>query len=97
MLALPGSAYLYQGEELGLQEVADIPRRRAQDPTFFRTKGVRSAATAAACRCPGPRGRLVRLRRRRGAPAAAGLVQPLRGRRPGRGGRFDARALPARP
>jgi alpha-glucosidase len=25
MLALPGSAYLYQGEELGLHEVPDIP------------------------------------------------------------------------
>lgn len=36
MLALPGSAYLYQGEELGLQEVAEIPVDQRQDPTFFR-------------------------------------------------------------
>lgn len=36
MLALPGSAYLYQGEELGLHEVADIPDDARQDPTFFR-------------------------------------------------------------
>jgi len=36
MLALPGSAYLYQGEELGLHEVADIPADRRQDPSFFR-------------------------------------------------------------
>lgn len=38
-LALPGSAYLYQGEELGLPEVAEIPADRRQDPTFFRTDG----------------------------------------------------------
>ncbi|WP_240719972.1 glycoside hydrolase family 13 protein [Pseudarthrobacter sp. NamB4] len=36
MLALPGSAYLYQGEELGLHEVADIPADQRQDPSFFR-------------------------------------------------------------
>ena len=32
MLALPGSAYLYQGEELGLHEVADLPADALQDP-----------------------------------------------------------------
>jgi alpha-glucosidase len=37
MLALPGSAYLYQGEELGLLEVADLPVDRLQDPVFERT------------------------------------------------------------
>lgn len=36
MLALPGSAYLYQGEELGLHEVADIPAEYRQDPSFLR-------------------------------------------------------------
>ena len=36
MLALPGSTYLYQGEELGLHEVADIPAEQRQDPAFFR-------------------------------------------------------------
>lgn len=36
-LALPGSAYLYQGEELGLHEVAEIPDADRQDPAFFRT------------------------------------------------------------
>lgn len=35
-LALPGSVYLYQGEELGLPE-ADIPRERIQDPMHFRS------------------------------------------------------------
>ncbi|MDQ6740264.1 MAG: glycoside hydrolase family 13 protein [Actinomycetota bacterium] len=38
MLGLPGSAYLYQGEELGLFEVADLPQASLQDPTWFRTK-----------------------------------------------------------
>ncbi len=32
MLALPGSAYLYQGEELGLPEVVDLPDAARQDP-----------------------------------------------------------------
>lgn len=39
MLALPGVAYLYQGEELGLPEAVDIPDDKRQDPTFFRTAG----------------------------------------------------------
>ncbi len=39
MLALPGSSYLYQGEELGLPEVIDVPDDRREDPTFARTKG----------------------------------------------------------
>ncbi|WP_314650476.1 alpha-amylase family glycosyl hydrolase [uncultured Microbacterium sp.] len=36
LLGLPGSAYLYQGEELGLHEVAEIPAEQRQDPAFFR-------------------------------------------------------------
>ena len=39
MLALPGSAYIYQGEELGLPEVIEIPDSARQDPTWFRTNG----------------------------------------------------------
>ncbi|MYT21798.1 alpha-glucosidase, partial [Streptomyces sp. SID7760] len=39
MLALPGSAYLYQGEELGLPEVADLPDGLRQDPAFLRSAG----------------------------------------------------------
>ncbi|MDR1853274.1 MAG: glycoside hydrolase family 13 protein [Propionibacteriaceae bacterium] len=39
ILALPGSTYLYNGEELGLREVADIPDDQRQDPTFFRSPG----------------------------------------------------------
>ena len=38
-LALPGSTYLYQGEELGLPEVTDLPDEVRQDPSFFRTDG----------------------------------------------------------
>ncbi|SFQ48356.1 alpha-glucosidase [Amycolatopsis arida] len=37
MLALPGSAYLYQGEELGLWEVADLPEEVLRDPTWERS------------------------------------------------------------
>jgi alpha-glucosidase len=39
MLALPGGAYVYQGEELGLPEVTDLPDDVRQDPAFLRTKG----------------------------------------------------------
>ena len=34
MLALPGGAYVYQGEELGLPEVVDIPQDRLTDPRW---------------------------------------------------------------
>jgi len=37
MLALPGGAYVYQGEELGLFEVEDLPDDALQDPTWVRT------------------------------------------------------------
>jgi alpha-glucosidase len=36
-LALPGSACIYQGEELGLFEVMDIHEDKLQDPIYFRT------------------------------------------------------------
>ena len=36
MLALPGSSYLYQGEELGLEQV-DVEPEFRQDPSWFRT------------------------------------------------------------
>ncbi|MGW7521553.1 glycoside hydrolase family 13 protein [Streptomyces sp. NPDC054796] len=39
MLALPGSSYLYQGEELGLPEVAVLPREALQDPVWARSGG----------------------------------------------------------
>ncbi len=37
MLALPGAAYLYQGEELGLDEVVDLPEDVLRDPTWERS------------------------------------------------------------
>ncbi|OFI37407.1 alpha-amylase [Arthrobacter sp. SW1] len=37
LLALPGSTYLYQGEELGLHEVGDIPAEERQDPAYHRS------------------------------------------------------------
>ncbi|HWI30929.1 MAG TPA: glycoside hydrolase family 13 protein [Microbacterium sp.] len=52
MLALPGSAYLYQGEELGLPEVIDLPDAARQDPTWFRTGGERYGRDG--CRVPLP-------------------------------------------
>jgi alpha-glucosidase len=37
MLALPGSAYIYQGEELGLPEILDLPEEVLADPIFLRS------------------------------------------------------------
>ncbi|MGP9503347.1 glycoside hydrolase family 13 protein [Specibacter sp. AOP5-B1-6] len=51
-LALPGSAYLYQGEELGLHEVAGIPAEQRQDPAFFRNPGIDIGRDG--CRVPLP-------------------------------------------
>jgi alpha-glucosidase len=39
LLALPGSAYIYQGEELGQPEVTDLPDDARRDPTFRLTGG----------------------------------------------------------
>lgn len=50
-LALPGSVYLYQGEELGLPE-AEIPRDRIEDPMHFRSGGVDPGRDG--CRVPLP-------------------------------------------
>ncbi|MFJ9631936.1 glycoside hydrolase family 13 protein [Streptomyces sp. NPDC101175] len=36
-LALPGGAYIYQGEELGLPEVEDLPESVLQDPVWERS------------------------------------------------------------
>jgi len=52
MLALPGSAYIYQGEELGLPEVLDIPDAFREDPVFHRTQG--EALGRDGCRVPIP-------------------------------------------
>ncbi|MET7450578.1 glycoside hydrolase family 13 protein [Streptomyces sp. NPDC005574] len=52
MLALPGSAYVYQGEELGLPEVADLPVEVLQDPIWEQTGRVRKGRDG--CRVPLP-------------------------------------------
>jgi alpha-glucosidase len=52
MLALPGGAYVYQGEELGLPEVEDLPDAVLQDPIFARTGGKRRGRDG--CRVPLP-------------------------------------------
>lgn len=49
MLALPGSCYLFQGEELGLEQVDVAPEHR-QDPSWFRTGEVGRDG----CRVPMP-------------------------------------------
>ena len=50
--ALPGSVYIYQGEELGLPEHTTLPDEARQDPTFFRTKGAEIGRDG--CRVPLP-------------------------------------------
>lgn len=52
MLALPGSAYLFQGEELGLPEATRLPDETRQDPTFARTDGASTGRDG--CRVPVP-------------------------------------------
>jgi alpha-glucosidase len=52
ILALPGSAYLYQGEELGLPEAFDLPAEARQDPIFARTGGAQLGRDG--CRVPLP-------------------------------------------
>ncbi len=36
ILALPGCTYIYQGDELGIHEVANIPFDQVQDPVYLR-------------------------------------------------------------
>ncbi|MFV2121944.1 alpha-amylase family glycosyl hydrolase, partial [Streptomyces sp. Act-28] len=51
-LALPGSVCLYQGEELGLYEVEDLPADRLRDPMHFRSGGTDPGRDG--CRVPLP-------------------------------------------
>ena len=50
--ALPGSLYVYQGDELGLPEVEDLPVELLQDPMHFRSQGVDPGRDG--CRVPLP-------------------------------------------
>ncbi len=86
-MALPGSVYVYQGEELGLWEVLDLPENLRQDPIWARTGG----ADPGPRRQPGPaavvghRAAVRLLPRRRGVAALAAAAQGVA--RPDRGGR----------
>jgi alpha-glucosidase len=51
LLALPGTAFIYEGQELGLEEV-DLPDEARRDPIFFRTQGARKGRDG--CRVPVP-------------------------------------------
>jgi hypothetical protein len=82
-MALPGSVYVYQGEELGLWEVEDIPAGRRQDPIWHRTGG----ADPGARRQPGASLDDVAAGPGRGA---------VGGPRTGRGAGGDLRGQPAR-
>ncbi|MCP2169767.1 glycoside hydrolase family 13 protein [Goodfellowiella coeruleoviolacea] len=51
-MALPGGLYVYQGEELGLWEIEDIPDELRQDPVWARTRGADPGRDG--CRVPMP-------------------------------------------
>jgi alpha-glucosidase len=51
LLALPGSIYVYQGDELGLHEVGDLPRDVLEDPLAKRST---TAKGRDGCRVPLP-------------------------------------------
>jgi alpha-glucosidase len=50
--ALPGSLYIYQGDELGLDEVQDLPRHQLRDPMYLRSGGTDPGRDG--CRVPLP-------------------------------------------
>ncbi|MEY3103035.1 MAG: hypothetical protein RL256_57, partial [Actinomycetota bacterium] len=51
-LALPGGAYIYQGEELALPEVRDIPEHRLEDPRWNMSNNLDKGRDG--CRVPLP-------------------------------------------
>jgi alpha-glucosidase len=52
VMALPGSVYVYQGEELGLHEVYDLPTAVLDDPVWERSGQTRKGRDG--CRVPIP-------------------------------------------
>jgi alpha-glucosidase len=52
ILALPGTTYLFNGQELGLEEVVDLDDAEREDPHFHRTKGEHLGRDG--CRVPMP-------------------------------------------
>ncbi|WFP16875.1 glycoside hydrolase family 13 protein [Citricoccus muralis] len=54
-LGLPGSAYLYQGDELGLPDHTTLADEHREDPTFHRTRNTEAPETGRdGCRVPMP-------------------------------------------
>ncbi len=83
LLALPGSAYIYQGEELGLPEVVELPDEARQDRRSAARAGPCRAGTAAGSRCRGP----APVTRSASPPTRAIMTAPRRGcRSPATGG-----------
>ena len=100
-MALPGSMYVYQGEELGLPEVEDIPDDRRRDPMHARSGGVHPGRDG--CRVPIPwSGNDAAVRVQLATASARGSTSRRRlelADRRGAGGRclVDAHPLPAWP
>ena len=97
-MALPGGLYVYQGEELGLPEVEDLPDELLQDPIFTRSGGTDRGRDG--CRVPLPwSGKEPPFGFGAGshlAPATRRLEEPHR-RVPARRPELDAHPLPHRP
>ncbi|MEY2634633.1 MAG: hypothetical protein RIS75_573 [Actinomycetota bacterium] len=52
MMSLPGAVYIYNGQELELPNIDDLPDEVLQDPVFFRTQGAQRGRDG--CRIPMP-------------------------------------------
>ena len=98
----PARVYIYQGEELGLWEVQDIPDELRQDPIWAPDAAAPTpAGTAAGCRCRGPGPSRRSASPRAGAEAepvaaaAQGVARPDRGGRVGRTGDSMLSPVPA--
>ena len=102
--ALPGSFYVYQGEELGLPEVEDLVPEARRDPVWLRSGFTDPGRDG--CRVPVPWSGdsppfgfsgdppFTRRQRRRAVAAAAPVVRGLHRRVRARRRRLDARAVP---
>jgi alpha-glucosidase len=83
-MALPGAVYVYQGEELGLWEVEDLPTELLEDPIWQRSGYTDRGRDG--CRVPIP---WTAIRRRSGSPS--------RDRRPGCPSPSNGRPVRSRP
>ncbi len=98
-MALPGAAYVYFGEELGLPEVEDLPDQRRRDPIHHRSGGTDPGRDGSRIPLPWTAGHrfggFLRRNRRRAVAAAAGGLGRIRGRCSGGGPDLGPRALSA--